>query len=126
MNILLHISPWRKIECKVSMRECANVFSCFVSVMSLSCHSFTFNCASRICLFFPPSYCIHFFLYFFLQHISHLSQIKLLDGEDEYYKLLLAVESVPEEDFSSIPPPPPPSGPAPVSPLKREALLSQS
>ncbi|XP_047011938.2 myosin-IIIb [Ictalurus punctatus] len=55
-----------------------------------------------------------------------LGQIKLLDGEDEYYKLLLAVESVPEEDFSSIPPPPPPSGPAPVSPLKREALLSQS
>ncbi|XP_053483869.1 myosin-IIIb [Ictalurus furcatus] len=55
-----------------------------------------------------------------------LGQIKLLDGEDEYYKLLLAVESVPEEDFSSIPPPPPRSGPAPVSPLKREALLSQS
>ncbi|KAG7331116.1 hypothetical protein KOW79_005085 [Hemibagrus wyckioides] len=54
-----------------------------------------------------------------------LGQIKLLDGEDEYYKLLLAAESVPEEDFSSIPPPPP-SGPAPVSPLKREALLSQS
>ncbi|MCI4378484.1 hypothetical protein PGIGA_G00216420 [Pangasianodon gigas] len=54
-----------------------------------------------------------------------LGQIKLLDGEDEYYKLLLAAETVPEEDFSSIPPPPP-SGPAPVSPLKREALLSQS
>ncbi|KAI5107183.1 myosin-IIIb isoform X2, partial [Silurus meridionalis] len=50
-----------------------------------------------------------------------LGQIKLLDGEDEYYKLLLVAESVPEEDFSPIPPPP--SGPVPVSPLKREALL---
>ncbi|KAI5621137.1 myosin-IIIb isoform X2, partial [Silurus asotus] len=28
-----------------------------------------------------------------------LGQIKLLDGEDEYYKLLLVAESVPEEDF---------------------------
>uniref|UniRef100_A0A3B4E5A8 non-specific serine/threonine protein kinase n=1 Tax=Pygocentrus nattereri TaxID=42514 RepID=A0A3B4E5A8_PYGNA len=37
-----------------------------------------------------------------------LGQIKLLDGEDEYYKLLSAVESIPEEDFSSSPPPPPP------------------
>ncbi|XP_053352624.1 myosin-IIIb isoform X2 [Clarias gariepinus] len=56
-----------------------------------------------------------------------LGQIKLLDGEDEYYKLLLAAESVPEEDFSSIPPPPPPSSrPAPISPLKREALLTQT
>ncbi|KAM9486283.1 myosin-IIIb isoform 3-T3 [Clarias gariepinus] len=57
-----------------------------------------------------------------------LGQIKLLDGEDEYYKLLLAAESVPEEDFSSIPPPPPPpsSRPAPISPLKREALLTQT
>ncbi|TSM68897.1 Myosin-IIIb [Bagarius yarrelli] len=56
-----------------------------------------------------------------------LGQIKLLDGEDEYYKLLLAPESVPEKDFSSMSPPSsPPSGPAPVSPLKRETLLSQS
>ncbi|KAL7865646.1 hypothetical protein SRHO_G00108930 [Serrasalmus rhombeus] len=56
-----------------------------------------------------------------------LGQIKLLDGEDEYYKLLSAVESIPEEDFSSSPPPPPPRpGPAPASPLSRGALVSQS
>ncbi|XP_066543987.1 myosin-IIIb isoform X2 [Amia ocellicauda] len=34
-----------------------------------------------------------------------LGQIKVLDGEDEYYKLLSAVESIPEEDSSSNPPP---------------------
>ncbi|XP_036422044.1 myosin-IIIb isoform X2 [Colossoma macropomum] len=56
-----------------------------------------------------------------------LGQIKLLDGEDEYYKLLSAVESIPEEDFSSSPPPPPSRpGPAPAPPLSRGALVSQS
>lgn len=29
---------------------------------------------------------------------SHHSQIKLLDGEDEYYKLLSTAESIPEEE----------------------------
>uniref|UniRef100_A0A5S6L994 non-specific serine/threonine protein kinase n=1 Tax=Xenopus tropicalis TaxID=8364 RepID=A0A5S6L994_XENTR len=29
-----------------------------------------------------------------------LGQVKLLDGEDEYYKLLSAADSIPEEDFS--------------------------
>ncbi|XP_041116372.1 myosin-IIIb-like [Polyodon spathula] len=40
-----------------------------------------------------------------------LGQIKVLDGEDEYYKLLSAVESVTEEGSSSNPPPTPSSGP---------------
>ncbi|XP_010011765.1 PREDICTED: myosin-IIIb-like, partial [Nestor notabilis] len=36
-----------------------------------------------------------------------LGQIKVLDGEDEYYKSLSAVESVPEDDsFLSSPSPP--------------------
>ncbi|KAJ8416841.1 hypothetical protein AAFF_G00327190 [Aldrovandia affinis] len=34
-----------------------------------------------------------------------LGQIKVLDGEDEYYKLLSTVESIPEEDSSTAPPP---------------------
>ncbi|MEE6489576.1 hypothetical protein FKM82_015617 [Ascaphus truei] len=29
-----------------------------------------------------------------------LGQVKVLDGEDEYYKLLSAVDSIPEEDLS--------------------------
>ncbi|XP_029463763.1 myosin-IIIb [Rhinatrema bivittatum] len=40
-----------------------------------------------------------------------LGQIKVLDGEDEYYKALSAVDSIPEEDNSfSISPPPPSVG----------------
>ncbi|KAM8856827.1 myosin-IIIb isoform 8-T11 [Synchiropus picturatus] len=35
-----------------------------------------------------------------------LGQIKVLDGEDEYYKLLSTVESIPEEDYSSTTPSP--------------------
>ncbi|KAM6985640.1 myosin-IIIb isoform 2-T2 [Aplochiton taeniatus] len=34
-----------------------------------------------------------------------LGQIKVLDGEDEYYKLLSTVESIPEEDYGTGPPP---------------------
>uniref|UniRef100_A0A3P8Z039 non-specific serine/threonine protein kinase n=1 Tax=Esox lucius TaxID=8010 RepID=A0A3P8Z039_ESOLU len=45
-----------------------------------------------------------------------LGQIKVLDGEDEYYKLLSAVESIPEEDCSTGPPPT----------LSRGPLVSQS
>ncbi|GLD67540.1 myosin-IIIb, partial [Lates japonicus] len=30
-----------------------------------------------------------------------LGQIKVLDGEDEYYKLLSTVESIPEEDYTT-------------------------
>lgn len=41
----------------------------------------------------------------FLYPLSHLSQIKLLDGEDEYYKLLSTVESIPEEEYTTSPPP---------------------
>ncbi|KAK7939555.1 hypothetical protein WMY93_002881 [Mugilogobius chulae] len=33
-----------------------------------------------------------------------LGQIKVLDGEDEYYKLLSTVESIPEEEYESVPP----------------------
>ncbi|KAI4886741.1 hypothetical protein NFI96_015752 [Prochilodus magdalenae] len=56
-----------------------------------------------------------------------LGQIKLLDGEDEYYKLLSAVESIPEEDFpSSTTLSPPRPGPAPAPPLPRGTLVSQS
>nr|XP_046260260.1 myosin-IIIb isoform X1 [Scatophagus argus] len=33
-----------------------------------------------------------------------LGQIKVLDGEDEYYKLLSTVESIPEEDYTNAPP----------------------
>uniref|UniRef100_A0A3Q3VNZ2 non-specific serine/threonine protein kinase n=1 Tax=Mola mola TaxID=94237 RepID=A0A3Q3VNZ2_MOLML len=36
-----------------------------------------------------------------------LGQIKVLDGEDEYYKLLSTVESIPEEDYATTPPPSP-------------------
>ncbi|XP_075896017.1 LOW QUALITY PROTEIN: myosin-IIIb [Nelusetta ayraudi] len=43
-----------------------------------------------------------------------LGQVKVLDGEDEYYKLLSAVESIPEEEYPTSPPPSPSSGP-PVS-----------
>uniref|UniRef100_A0A4W6FQY8 non-specific serine/threonine protein kinase n=1 Tax=Lates calcarifer TaxID=8187 RepID=A0A4W6FQY8_LATCA len=35
--------------------------------------------------------------------LSHHSQIKVLDGEDEYYKLLSTVESIPEEDYTTAP-----------------------
>uniref|UniRef100_A0A9J8C4F8 non-specific serine/threonine protein kinase n=1 Tax=Cyprinus carpio carpio TaxID=630221 RepID=A0A9J8C4F8_CYPCA len=45
-----------------------------------------------------------------------LGQIKLLDGEDEYYQLLSAIESVPEEEVLSDPSPNPksvtPTGPS--------------
>ncbi|KAM4730791.1 myosin-IIIb isoform 1-T1 [Anableps anableps] len=34
-----------------------------------------------------------------------LGQIKVLDGEDEYYKLLSTVESIPEEEHATEPPP---------------------
>ncbi|XP_026152300.1 myosin-IIIb isoform X1 [Mastacembelus armatus] len=34
-----------------------------------------------------------------------LGQIKVLDGEDEYYKLLSTVESIPEEEYATGPPP---------------------
>uniref|UniRef100_A0A668B040 non-specific serine/threonine protein kinase n=1 Tax=Myripristis murdjan TaxID=586833 RepID=A0A668B040_9TELE len=40
-----------------------------------------------------------------------LGQIKVLDGEDEYYKLLSTVESIPEEDYATAPPPTLSSGP---------------
>ncbi|XP_034740905.1 myosin-IIIb isoform X5 [Etheostoma cragini] len=33
-----------------------------------------------------------------------LGQIKVLDGEDEYYKLLSTVESIPEEEYATAPP----------------------
>lgn len=36
--------------------------------------------------------------------LSHHSQIKVLDGEDEYYKLLSTVESIPEEEYATTPP----------------------
>uniref|UniRef100_A0A8D3ASZ7 non-specific serine/threonine protein kinase n=1 Tax=Scophthalmus maximus TaxID=52904 RepID=A0A8D3ASZ7_SCOMX len=40
-----------------------------------------------------------------------LGQIKVLDGEDEYYKLLSTVESIPEEDYAAAPSPALSSGP---------------
>ncbi|MGH0163835.1 UNVERIFIED_CONTAM: hypothetical protein FKN15_045941 [Acipenser sinensis] len=43
--------------------------------------------------------------------IEYVCQIKVLDGEDEYYKLFSTVESVPEEGSSSNPPPTLSSGP---------------
>lgn len=43
--------------------------------------------------------------------LSHHSQIKVLDGEDEYYKLLSTVESIPEEDYATAPSPALSSGP---------------
>lgn len=46
--------------------------------------------------------------------LSHHSQVKVLDGEDEYYKLLSAVESIPEEEYPTSTPPARSSGP-PVS-----------
>nr|XP_019945306.1 PREDICTED: myosin-IIIb [Paralichthys olivaceus] len=45
-----------------------------------------------------------------------LGQIKVLDGEDEYYKLLSTVESIPEEDYA----------PAPSPALSTGPLVSQS
>uniref|UniRef100_A0A8D3CEG2 non-specific serine/threonine protein kinase n=1 Tax=Scophthalmus maximus TaxID=52904 RepID=A0A8D3CEG2_SCOMX len=39
------------------------------------------------------------------------NQIKVLDGEDEYYKLLSTVESIPEEDYAAAPSPALSSGP---------------
>ncbi|XP_048868016.1 myosin-IIIb [Brienomyrus brachyistius] len=45
-----------------------------------------------------------------------LGQIKVLDGEDEYYKLLSTADSIPEEETLTGPPPT----------LSREAVLSQS
>ncbi|XP_076026052.1 myosin-IIIb [Genypterus blacodes] len=39
-----------------------------------------------------------------------LGQIKVLDGEDEYYKLLSTVESIPEEEYQTAPLPPFPVG----------------
>ncbi|KAF7660544.1 hypothetical protein LDENG_00280380 [Lucifuga dentata] len=39
-----------------------------------------------------------------------LGQIKVLDGEDEYYKLLSTVELIPEEDNATAPLPPFPVG----------------
>lgn len=36
--------------------------------------------------------------------LSHHSQVKVLDGEDEYYKLLSAVESIPEEEYPTTTP----------------------
>uniref|UniRef100_A0A8C7GAU3 Myosin IIIB n=1 Tax=Oncorhynchus kisutch TaxID=8019 RepID=A0A8C7GAU3_ONCKI len=48
--------------------------------------------------------------------LEHHSQIKVLDGEDEYYKLLSTVESIPEEDYLTGPPPT----------LSRGPLVSQS
>lgn len=43
--------------------------------------------------------------------LCHHSQIKVLDGEDEYYKLLSTVESIPEEECVTTPPPTLSSGP---------------
>ncbi|CAG5865585.1 unnamed protein product [Menidia menidia] len=40
-----------------------------------------------------------------------LGQVKVLDGEDEYYKLLSTVESIPEEEHGTAPPPSLSSGP---------------
>ncbi|XP_065818528.1 myosin-IIIb isoform X8 [Labrus bergylta] len=40
-----------------------------------------------------------------------LGQIKVLDGEDEYYKLLSTVDSLPEEDYAAATPPTHSSGP---------------
>ncbi|MEQ2294606.1 hypothetical protein AMECASPLE_005573 [Ameca splendens] len=40
-----------------------------------------------------------------------LGQIKVLDGEDEYYKLLSTVESIPEEEHATEPPPTLSNGP---------------
>ncbi|XP_073692683.1 myosin-IIIb-like [Garra rufa] len=48
-----------------------------------------------------------------------LGQIKLLDGEDEYYQLLSTIEAVPEEEVLSGPSPNPktvtPTGPPAIS-----------
>uniref|UniRef100_A0A3P8Z0V3 non-specific serine/threonine protein kinase n=1 Tax=Esox lucius TaxID=8010 RepID=A0A3P8Z0V3_ESOLU len=55
-------------------------------------------------------------LYYNQLNVSSKCQIKVLDGEDEYYKLLSAVESIPEEDCSTGPPPT----------LSRGPLVSQS
>lgn len=46
-----------------------------------------------------------------LVFLSHPSQIKVLDGEDEYYKLLSTVDSIPEEEYATNPPPTLSSGP---------------
>ncbi|MEQ2269145.1 Myosin-IIIb, partial [Xenotaenia resolanae] len=40
-----------------------------------------------------------------------LGQIKVLDGEDEYYKLLSTVESIPEEEHATEPSPTLSNGP---------------
>uniref|UniRef100_H2MS45 non-specific serine/threonine protein kinase n=1 Tax=Oryzias latipes TaxID=8090 RepID=H2MS45_ORYLA len=45
-----------------------------------------------------------------------LGQIKVLDGEDEYYKLLSTVESIPEEELVTAPSPAPLVGPSSVRP----------
>uniref|UniRef100_A0A3P9MQG0 non-specific serine/threonine protein kinase n=1 Tax=Oryzias latipes TaxID=8090 RepID=A0A3P9MQG0_ORYLA len=44
------------------------------------------------------------------------NQIKVLDGEDEYYKLLSTVESIPEEELVTAPSPAPLVGPSSVRP----------
>lgn len=42
--------------------------------------------------------------YLFVSLKKNHSQIKVLDGEDEYYKLLSTVESIPEEEHSTTAP----------------------
>lgn len=43
--------------------------------------------------------------------LLHRSQIKVLDGEDEYYKLLSTQESIPEEEHTTESPPTLSNGP---------------
>lgn len=67
------------------------------------------------CRFYPKWVFIHSIPEFDPGHFSplsllllllcHHSQIKVLDGEDEYYKLLSTVESIPEEECATTPPP---------------------
>uniref|UniRef100_A0A8C6UWJ9 non-specific serine/threonine protein kinase n=1 Tax=Neogobius melanostomus TaxID=47308 RepID=A0A8C6UWJ9_9GOBI len=50
-------------------------------------------------------------LYYNQLNVSSKRQIKVLDGEDEYYKLLSTVESIPRKSTEACPPPSHSSGP---------------
>lgn len=51
-------------------------------------------------------HCFYKYCFILTLLLSHPSQIKVLDGEDEYYKLLSTVESIPEEECTSSTTPP--------------------
>lgn len=67
-------------------------------------------------MYAPCAFVLTFSLKKKLKPLSFLRQVKRLDGEDEYYQLLSAIESVPEEEGLSGPFPNPQTAPPPAPP----------